>query len=359
MCLWRPKIVVALLFSWAFISLTWASFVIEDYEGPRIGLETLRSEEEISWLYDEWLMTVDRTYEEPGERQRRFEIFKDNLLFIDEHNHPKNNHTYTIGLNELADLSYEEYQAKYLIPSIGENPLFSSGRGDELATEERGDGILEQVPDFKDWRIDGSVSAVINQGSCGKELLGLAAAAAVEGLHHIRTGQMIRVSAQQLVDCDSRSLGCVGGWQSRAISYIQQNGGVDSAENYPYTGKKGVCRTNSAKLVSVNGWKKVPEIYGEMKLKQVVAAQPVAVATDALNRIFQLYKGGVFNDKCNITTNHVMAVVGYGVENGQDYWLVKNSWGFNWGENGYVKMARNINQIYGLCGIVTAAIYPW
>ncbi|CAA6666928.1 unnamed protein product [Spirodela intermedia] len=102
---------------------------------------------------------------------------------------------------------------------------------------------------------------------------------------------MIRVSAQQLVDCDSRSLGCVGGWQSRAISYIQQNGGVDSAENYPYTGKKGVCRTNSAKLVSVNGWKKVPEIYGEMKLKQVVAAQPVAVATDALNRIFQLYKG--------------------------------------------------------------------
>ncbi|CAA7403801.1 unnamed protein product [Spirodela intermedia] len=356
MRLWWLKIVVALLSSWALISLTWGSFVIEDYDGLKIGLKALRSEEEVSWLYDEWQLTVDRTYEEPGERERRYEIFKDNLRFIDEHNHPKNNHTYTLGLNELADLSYEEYQAKYLVPWMGEDPLFSSGR-DELAAEELNDGDLEQIPDSKDWRMSGSVSPVVNQGSCGS-CWAWAAAGAVEGLHHIRTGQMIRVSAQQLVDCVKMCRGCDGGRATRAMDYIRKNGGVDSLENYPYTGKDGVCRNNRAKLVSIDEWRQIIPIAGEMELKRIVARQPVAISTDAEAREFQLYKGGIFNGKCQIKTNHAMVVIGYGSENGQDYWLIKNTWGFNWGEHGYVKMARNINSKKGLCGLMTHAVYP-
>ena len=124
-----------------------------------------RSELEVSWVFNEWLLAFDKTYESPLEREKRFEIFKDNLRYIDEHNDPGNNYTYTLGLNSLADLSYEEYQAKYLFPVTYNTSLPGEIRGEDFEEEHLG-----QVANSVDWRLKGSVSEVVNQQLCGKQL---------------------------------------------------------------------------------------------------------------------------------------------------------------------------------------------
>lgn len=127
------------------------------------SVESLRSEEEVKWLFEEWKLKHDRSYHDLVERDKRFDIFRSNLLFIDEHNRPENNHSFTLGLNHFADLSNEEYRSLY-VPS----PLNMS---DALST----DGIVEPPPksqlrqrDSWDWRDHGVVSGVKNQRACRK-----------------------------------------------------------------------------------------------------------------------------------------------------------------------------------------------
>ncbi|XP_042388347.1 oryzain alpha chain-like [Zingiber officinale] len=318
------------------------------------GLE--RTEDEIRMLYDGWRAKHRRVNSALGEEEdRRFEIFKDNLRFIDAHNAAAaaGHRSFRLGLNRFADLTNEEYRATLL-------GTRSRGRGRNRVAGGRyryNDG--EKLPESVDWRAKGAVAAVKDQGQCGS-CWAFSTVAAVEGINQIVTGELQTLSEQELVECDtSYNQGCNGGLMDYAFEFIIQNGGIDSEEDYPYTARDGTCDQyrKNAKVVSIDGYEDVPE-NDEKSLQKAVAHQPVSVAIEAGGREFQLYNSGIFTGRCGTELDHGVAVVGYGTENGQDYWIVRNSWGSDWGENGYIRMDRNINVSSGKCGISMEASYP-
>ncbi|KAL2894710.1 Oryzain alpha chain, partial [Bienertia sinuspersici] len=183
--------------------------------------------------------------------------------------------------------------------------------------------------------------------------------AAVEGINQIVTGDLISLSEQELVDCDrTYNDGCNGGLMDYAFQFIIKNGGIDTDEDYPYKARDGRCDTyrKNAKVVSIDDYEDVPG-YDEKSLQKAVANQPVSVAIEGGGRDFQLYESGVFTGSCGTALDHGVAVVGYGSEQGLDYWIVRNSWGKAWGEEGYIRMERN-TKVAGMCGMAIEPSYP-
>jgi len=156
------------------------------------------------------------------------------------------------------------------------------------------------------------------------------------------------------------NLGCDGGYASSAMQWIVNNGGIATEASYPYLQQDGWCDHNDRSSgISLKGYVNVTS-GSESALQSAVATNgPVAVAIDAAHLEFRFYASGVYyNPKCKNDINdldHEVLAVGYGSENGQDYWIVKNSWSTTWGDKGYVKMARNHGNN---CGIATQATYP-
>lgn len=145
-----------------------------------------------------------------------------------------------------------------------------------------------------------------------------------------------------------------------AFEFIINNGGIDSEEDYPYKGYDSACDTyrKNAKVVSIDDYEDVPT-NDEDALRKAVASQPIAVAIEGGGREFQLYSSGVFTGRCGTALDHGVTVVGYGTDHGVDYWIVRNSWGASWGEEGYIRMERNLgNTATGKCGIAMEASYP-
>ncbi|MQL84641.1 hypothetical protein Taro_017155 [Colocasia esculenta] len=335
-----------------------------------------RTEEEVRLLYEGWLVRHGKVYNALGEKDRRFEVFKDNLRYIDEHNRPENNHSYTLGLTRFADLTNEEYRATYL--GAKRRPARSLNRA---PSDRYRFALGEDLPEKVDWRDQGAVAAVKDQGSCGS-CWAFSTVAAVEGINKIATGDLIVLSEQELVDCDTTyNEGCNGGLMDYAFEFIISNGGIDSEEDYPYKARDGQCDPNrkNAKVVSIDSYEDVP-VNDEKALQKAVANQPISVAIEAGGRNFQLYTSimaelnvvelvlicsadlfiqGIFNGKCGTQLDHGVAAVGYGTEAGKDYWIVRNSWGDKWGEAGYIKMERNLAaSSTGKCGIAMEPSYP-
>jgi C1A family cysteine protease len=216
------------------------------------------------------------------------------------------------------------------------------------------------LPTSVDWTKKGAVTPVKNQGQCGS-CWAFSATGAVEGAHAIKTGKLISVSDQQLVDCSGSygNQGCNGGLMDSAFKYIIQNGGVCAEADYPYTASDDSCKSSQCKSVaSIDGFYDVP-VNNEDALQAAVAKQPVAVAIQADQTCFQFYSSGVLTCTCGSQLNHGVLAVGYGNEGGLDFWNVKNSWGNTWGLNGYIKLERGANTgRSGKCGIQAAASYP-
>jgi C1A family cysteine protease len=183
--------------------------------------------------------------------------------------------------------------------------------------------------------------------------------AVVESIYQIRTGQLVSLSEQELVDCDTLDAGCGGGIAYRAMGWITANGGITTEADYPYT---GAC--DRAKLannaVTIDGLRRVAS-RSEASLANAVAGQPVAVSIEAGGDNFQHYKKGVYHGPCGTKLNHGVTVVGCGLEpgGGDKYWIVKNSWGEKWGNGGYIKMRKDVDGVpEGLCGIAIRPSYP-
>jgi cathepsin L len=211
---------------------------------------------------------------------------------------------------------------------------------------------LSGGPGAQDWRAHGAVTPVKNEGGCDASWA-FAVTGLVEGDHFIRAGTLLDLSEQDLVDCTDSESGCGGGSPIGALRTLIAKGGLATEAAYPYTARAGTCKASAA-VATIPGAGRVPP-GDEVSLKAYVAQGPVLALIDASHSSFDFYSGGVYNEPACSTDKPTRAVliVGYGTRSGQDYWIVKNSFGTTWGASGYIFMSRNNNNN---CGIASFAL---
>ena len=295
-----------------------------------------------------WMVTHGRNYSSYEEYSLRERVYNSNLRKIAAHN--SEGHSWTMGANKFADLTPREF--KQLTGSC----VFD--------TERRRHNNLRvdvDAPSSVDWTTKGAVTAVKNQGQCGS-CWAFSATGSMEGAWFLSNGTLPSLSEQQLVDCSAAqgNQGCNGGLMDSAFQYVMANGGITSESNSPYTAQDGTCKSTKAKQVvaTVSSFTDVPA-GSEAALMSAVAQQPVSVAVEADQSVFQLYAGGVMTSSCGTNLDHGVLAVGYGTQSGLDYWKVKNSWGADWGMNGYILLGRGSQYgANGQCGIQMDPSYP-
>lgn len=213
---------------------------------------------------------------------------------------------------------------------------------------------VEAAPSVVDWRAENAVTPVQNQGTCGS-CWAFSAIAALEGEHAIKSGKLLKLSEQQCLDC-SKDGSCGGGFQSDCFDEGESEN-INTVEQYPYSGWKSACWAKTDGPVKVNDYAKLAK-KSESQLKAAIAKQPVSVTVDAGSYPFMHYIEGIITDAtCGSSLDHAVTAVGYGSEDGQDYYLVKNSWGADWGESGYVRIGMNGDGA-GICGIQQLSLVP-
>lgn len=318
-----------------------------------VTMEQLQRDPTLDHHWDLWKKTHEKEYKDQNEEDVRRLIWEKNLRFIMLHNleHSMGMHSYSVGMNHMGDLTPEE-----VIGCMGS--LRIPRRWKRSGTLKSSSN--QTLPDSVDWREKGCVTNVKYQGSCGS-CWAFSAVGALEGQLKLKTGKLVSLSAQNLVDCSTeekyRNKGCGGGFMTEAFQYIIDNGGIDSDASYPYKAMDEKCHYDPKnRAATCSRYIELP--FGdEEALKEAVATKgPVSVAIDASHSSFFLYQSGVYDDpSCTENVNHGVLVVGYGTLDGKDYWLVKNSWGLHFGDQGYIRMARN-NKNH--CGIASYCSYP-
>ncbi|XP_030569894.1 cathepsin L-like [Drosophila novamexicana] len=311
-------------------------------------IQALSYEDVLASEFESFKVEYEKSYEDDGEEQLRMQIFKDNKELIDRHNerYAAGEETYEMGVNQFTDMLATEFR-KIMLSNLNTSDFTSS-------IEYIYSPANDKIPSVVDWRNEGAVTPVKNQGRCGS-CWAFSAAGALEGQHFIQTKQLIPLSEQNLLDCSSRynNHGCGGGWPVAALMYVRDNRGMDNDRAYPYEGHVGRCRFRRDS-VSATVTQVMQVRQDEGALANAVAKRgPVSVAVDAT--YFQHYRGGVYTHRCRQQANHAMLVVGYGYDHrGGDFWLIKNSWG-GWGEQGYMRLARNQGN---LCHVASYAVFP-
>lgn len=254
-----------------------------------------------------------------------------------------------MGVNEFSDMTHEEFKAAYVGPKI---PLREATNIEFLPTT--------NVPSAVDWRAKGAVTPVKNQGQCGS-CWSFSTTGSTEGAVQIGSGKLVALSEQQLMDCSTAEgdHSCQGGLMDFAFKYIIENKGIDSEDDYSYKMRNEACDKSkeARKVATIQSYADVPP-KEESQLEAAVALAPVSVAIEADQRTFQGYKGGVLTAACGTKLDHGVLAVGYGTMSGQEYWIVKNSWGPTWGSEGYVMLGKGNGTGPGECGINMQPSYP-
>jgi len=307
------------------------------------------SEKELENLFVSWTHKNQKVYS-VDEFQYRWQTWKSNALFIEQFN-KQGNHTFTVAMNKFGDLTTKEFSKLYKgLKSVAPKPKMHN----EIVV------ASPNLPASVDWRTKGAVTGIKNQGQCGS-CWSFSTTGSTEGAHVLQAKlALVGLSEQNLVDCSQAegNEGCNGGLMDDAFQYIIKNNGIDSEASYPYTAETGTCHFNAANVAAHLVSYQDVTAESEPALTTAVAERgPVSVAIDASHSSFQFYSGGVYYEaECSTTQlDHGVLAVGYGVSGASDYYIVKNSWGTDWGMSGYIWMSRNKSNN---CGIATMSSYP-
>ncbi|KAF2073311.1 hypothetical protein CYY_005364 [Polysphondylium violaceum] len=329
-----------------FIALASASFLTKD---------------EVNFI--NFQQKYNKVYES-HEYAAKFATFKSNVGLIESLNQKAKaqNSDLTFGVNKFADLSPAEFR-KYYMSAVSATPSADLPMAAELS-----DDIINATPVAFDWREHGAVTPVKNQGQCGS-CWTFSTTGNVEGQNFLAAkNPLVGLSEQNLVDCSNNCMeyenqkvcnaGCDGGLQPIAYEYIIQAGGIDTEQAYPYTAVDGTCKFDASSVgAKITSYTMVPT--NETQIAAFLATTgPLAIAADAAE--WQFYLGGVFDIPCGKSLDHGILIVGYSAQRtilgaNTPYWIVKNSWGADWGEAGYLKVLRNKNEC-GVANFVSTSI---
>lgn len=303
-------------------------------------------------LFEEYMIKYDRSYVSYEEQMQREQVFIDNYKLIVDHNKDAT-HNFKLEMNEYMDRYAHEMNRGYVhsFDYYVRKTRNCNDFGNKITCPHS-----DMLPSEVDWRQHDAVTPVKNQGQCGS-CWSFSATGAMEGAWALTHNELVSFSEQQLMDCSKMygDMGCNGGLMDSAFRYAIDNGMCEE-DQQPYEAENGECSD-----VKCNKKYKFDDCYdvdpfNQYALKTAVSMQPVSVAIQADKPIFQFYSSGIIDsESCGTSLDHGVLIVGYGTEDGIDYWLVKNSWGPEWGDEGYVKIARDDNSTTspGICGIAS------
>jgi len=301
-------------------------------------------DEEANREFDKFVKKHKREYGSDSEKEVRRVYFRDTYKFIQSYNDVSD--SAKLEINKFADLSPEE--AKSL----------TSLKTTNLPIKEV--KLTNGTNTTIDWRARGAVTPVKDQARCGS-CWAFSAVGALEGCHFIKTGVLASFSEQFLVNCDGEeygNFGCSGGFMQSAFEFVKIEG-IPLESDVPYTGTDGNC-TDANKSFKISGWAAVPPNDND-QLLMALNKGPVSIGITAANPVFMFYQSGIISQNCGNVgdqIDHGVTLVGAGVQNDTAYWIVNNSWGPKWGQNGYVYIKRDQGQGPGQCGIAMSASYP-
>ena len=313
--------------------------------------------------FEDFVIKYNRNYSSTNEFLNRFYIFQTNLRRINYVNTPSNNFTYRLGINNFTDLTHSEFSSMY-----------KGYKGNVIQDKRDYDFHYLTIPRTNswnmyqpiDWRAEGLVTDVKDQGQCGS-CWAFSAVATMEGAWASTSGNLQSFSEQDLVDCVSQCEGCSGGWPYMAIEWVVNgstngtqnlnNSGIDMESAYPYQAIDESCNfTKNGSNTNITNLVRIPEDSVLHLMDALLTVGPISVAIDA-EYDFQMYKSGVFEStECSSEElDHAVTAIGYGVtSNGKTYYIIKNSWGTDWGMDGYIYFSADIPN---MCGIAKDACY--
>jgi len=297
-----------------------------------------------------------KVYKTKGEELSRRATFEKNMEFIQQHNmqYSLGKKTFTVGMNKFGDLTNKEFVS--MVNGFNKTRTMQKSKsGSHFVAPSN-----FQRPAAVDWRKQGYVTPIKDQGQCGS-CWAFSAVASLEGQHLKATGQLTSLSEQNLVDCSRNfgNMGCDGGLMDQAFQYVQANGGIDTEAAYAYVAVDQDCKFDAAQIgAKCTGFTDVTSGDEDALQDAIASVGPISVGIDASQDSFQFYKSGVYTDEnCSSQfLDHGVTAVGYDTDDsGAAYYIVKNSWGTDWGNQGYIWMARNKDNA---CGIATLPSYP-
>ncbi|XP_058723499.1 ervatamin-B-like [Vicia villosa] len=310
--------------------------------------DKLPTQNETRKLFQSWMKEHGRVYKNVDEMAKKFNIFKSNLKYITKTNAKrKSPHGHVLGLTNFADWSHKEFKKTYLHKndmSMHNNTMKMKMKN--VTT------VSCSAPKSLDWRSKGVVGSVKEQRTCGS-CWTFSAAGAIESINAIVTGKLVDLSEQEMLDCEP-SGDCKFGYMSKVFDWVLLNKGVALEKDYVYTGTKGVCNSqiSNSESSTFDTYDLVEQ--SDNGLLCAVVNQPISVCLYAPPDFYH-YSHGIYDGpNCpenSDETNHCLLIVGYDSVDGQDYWILKNSWSTHWGMEGYMYLKRNTNKQYGVCAI--------